>query len=403
MTPLDTDDRNEPGPGSSRYWDDSLEVLLVEDDPDDALIFEKLLRPEVLDLRITRATTIGEATRLLESGTRPDVCVLDLGLPDCAGLEALEKLQQVDSDLPTIVLTGEPHGDIGPQAVRLGAQDYLLKGRVLGAAIARSIRFAIERRNNERSVEALTVAEATAREQARMEASLIARPSLRSQRVQFESRYVASRPGALGGDFLDCVQIDDRFIRCVVGDVAGHGTYQAALGVTLRAGWRSLALDHPPDHDIFPALENLLVSERRSEFDFVTVVGVVIDLAEGTVQVRCAGHPPPFVTGLGLIDDRRRCRPLGIMPLHTPSAGTVHQIGDSFSLVLYTDGLFERRRADGLIGNIDDVEQIFTDAGSDLTVEKVLRTAAKGSGPWRDDVAIARLEVLGATGWRDGQ
>lgn len=403
MTPRNTDAQDTPGHRTARYWDDSLDVLLVEDDPADASLFEKLLRPEVLDLRISLATTISEATGLLESGSRPDVCVLDLGLPDCVGLQALEELRNFDPDLPTIVLTGEPHHDLGPNAVRLGAQDYLLKGHVFGAAIARSIRFAIERRNNERSMKALTVAEAAAQEQARMEASLVARPSLRSQRVHFESRYVASRPGALGGDFLDCVQIDDRFIRCVVGDVAGHGTYQAAMGVTLRAGWRALALDHPPDHDIFPALEKLFISERHSEFDFVTVVGAVVDLTEGTVQVRCAGHPPPFVTGLGLVDDRHRCRPLGIMPPHTPSEGTIHPVGDSFSLVLYTDGLFERRRPDGLVGSIDDVEQIFRDAEPDPTVERVLQAAANGSGPWRDDVAIARLDVLGAAAWRDGQ
>jgi diguanylate cyclase (GGDEF)-like protein len=80
---------------------------------------------------------------------RPACILLDLGLPDADGVEGLERLRIVAPDVPVVVLTGTDDESVGLQALQSGAQDYLVKGRVDGQVLARSVRYAIERMQSE--------------------------------------------------------------------------------------------------------------------------------------------------------------------------------------------------------------------------------------------------------------
>ena len=81
-----------------------------------------------------------------------DVVLLDLGLPDSKGLGAVDRLCSHAPHLPVVVLTGLQDEETGLQAVQRGAQDYLVKGRVDGPLIDRSLRFALERKRAERAL-----------------------------------------------------------------------------------------------------------------------------------------------------------------------------------------------------------------------------------------------------------
>ena len=72
--------------------------------------------------------------------------LLDLSLPDAARLEALMQLRAAAPDVPIVILSGLQDELLAVKAVQEGAQDYLVKGRVDGAAIGRSIRYAVERK-----------------------------------------------------------------------------------------------------------------------------------------------------------------------------------------------------------------------------------------------------------------
>ena len=121
-------------------------VLLVEDNPGDARLVVELLSEAMGDsFKITHVEQLADARQeVMEYGTG---CVLlDLSLPDAARLEALMQLRAAAPDVPIVILSGLQDELLAVKAVQEGAQDYLVKGRVDGAAIGRSIRYAVERK-----------------------------------------------------------------------------------------------------------------------------------------------------------------------------------------------------------------------------------------------------------------
>lgn len=124
---------------------DRIHVLLIEDNPGDArLITEELThgRRDIFDLE--RVARLGEGLRRLE-GNHVDVVLLDLSLPDSHGLATLSQVREHAPQTPIVVLTGLDDEDMAMNAMKEGAQDYLLKEQITPDALSRSIRYAIER------------------------------------------------------------------------------------------------------------------------------------------------------------------------------------------------------------------------------------------------------------------
>ena len=131
-----------------------IKVLLIEDNPGDArLIVELLGAGNVTDFALERVDRFQAALeRLREGGV--DVVLLDLGLPDSQGLDTFRRAQKGAPDVPIIVISGLADERIALEAVRSGAQDYLVKGRIEGPQLARAIRYAIERSQSETDLRA---------------------------------------------------------------------------------------------------------------------------------------------------------------------------------------------------------------------------------------------------------
>jgi diguanylate cyclase (GGDEF)-like protein len=121
-------------------------VLLVEDNPGDARLVVELLSEATGDaFSVVHVEQLADARQqVMDSGTG---CVLlDLSLPDASRLEALMQLRAAAPDVPIVILSGLQDELLAVKAVQEGAQDYLVKGRVDGEAISRSIRYAVERK-----------------------------------------------------------------------------------------------------------------------------------------------------------------------------------------------------------------------------------------------------------------
>ncbi len=124
---------------------DPLKILLVEDNPGDVLLFKGFIKNvEGAPCELVHCGKLEEAIKLTQD-SKPDIVILDLSLPDSHGLETIEKFQRAEPTTPIIVLTGQVSESVGLEAVRAGAQDYLVKGRIDGDSLIRSIRYAIER------------------------------------------------------------------------------------------------------------------------------------------------------------------------------------------------------------------------------------------------------------------
>jgi len=127
----------------------TIKVLLVEDNPGDALLVRMLLEEVgASKLDLTEVGLLGEALeRLVEEDF--GVVLLDLSLPDSQGLDTVNQVRVVAPEAPIVVLSGLDDEEMALQALQSGAQDYLVKGQGDGDLIARSIRYAIERKKAE--------------------------------------------------------------------------------------------------------------------------------------------------------------------------------------------------------------------------------------------------------------
>jgi signal transduction histidine kinase len=122
-----------------------LKILLIEDDPDHAYLFREILKgTRGVSIDIRHSDRLSSAFDNLSS-EQFDIVVSDLGLPDSDGIETFLRIHTRYPDTPIIVLTGMSDEDLAIKAVQGGAQDYLVKGRVEGDLLIRSMRYAIQR------------------------------------------------------------------------------------------------------------------------------------------------------------------------------------------------------------------------------------------------------------------
>lgn len=126
-----------------------INVLLIEDNDVDARLTQDLLAEwSVEEFHITHVKTLAEGlTRLGQ--TRFDAILLDLSLPDAFGLPTVRQVHATNPAIPLVVLSGVSDQTLALQAVQQGAQDYLVKGQGHPELLARSVRYAIERKRTE--------------------------------------------------------------------------------------------------------------------------------------------------------------------------------------------------------------------------------------------------------------
>lgn len=125
--------------------DESISILLVEDSPSDAALVRAHLERSGHEFRVDWAVSLAEGSQRLE---RAACTVLDLTLPGLDGLAELAAFVTRVPDMPIVVLTGYDD-ELGVEAVRAGAQDYLRKDDLNPAELQRAVRHAIERKHSE--------------------------------------------------------------------------------------------------------------------------------------------------------------------------------------------------------------------------------------------------------------
>lgn len=325
-------------------------------------------------MRLRRACDLAQALDELSDDVA--CALLDLGLPDTDGLDGVRRLRERAPNVAVVVLTGRDDERLGIEALGAGAQDYLVKGQVEPQVVARAIRYAIERRRAELSEQELLEARLQARENTRLERGLLPTALVTDARLRLATAYRPGREQALlGGDFYDAVELDGGPLHVVIGDVCGHGADEAALGACLRIAWRALTLAQRPPEETLATLHAMLPHESHAPYVFATLANVTVSPDRRSATVMLAGHPAPIAidgSGVRSFDTAIAAPPLGILEQSAwPSFET--ELGDRWSLLLYTDGLVE-----GKIGSGN--ERL----GPERLVEMVERHVAATPG-WRDD------------------
>lgn len=126
--------------------DATCRVLLVEDNPGDAVLVGEMLPAG--EFSVDHVETLEAASEAL-SRNPYDLILLDLGLPDAKGTEGVTRLAGEFPEVALVVLTGLQHDEMAVKAVRAGAQDYLVKGMVPSEQVPRALRYALARKEIE--------------------------------------------------------------------------------------------------------------------------------------------------------------------------------------------------------------------------------------------------------------
>jgi len=133
-----------------------INILVVDDDCDDHRLVELFLKKssQPVEFTVSIAETLVQAFEILSGGFF-DVLLLDLQLPDSNGIQTVQKARSASPYIPIVVLTGLTDEEMGLEAIRNGADDYLIKGQSLQYTLARTVRYAIERKQTEKLKEVM--------------------------------------------------------------------------------------------------------------------------------------------------------------------------------------------------------------------------------------------------------
>jgi signal transduction histidine kinase len=201
-----------------------LSALLIEDNDDDVgLISEMLADAPGVRFELTCTDRVGKACAHLRKN-KFDIILMDLGLPDSDGIESFRKIHAQVEATPIVVFTICDDETKGINAVREGAQDYLVKGKVDGELLVRSICYAIERKRSEMEIRAYAEKLEKANEELQ-EFAFVASHDLQEplRKVQafgerLKLKYEASL-GEDGRDFLERMQKAARRMETLIQDL----------------------------------------------------------------------------------------------------------------------------------------------------------------------------------------
>ncbi|HEY2959650.1 MAG TPA: SpoIIE family protein phosphatase [Actinomycetota bacterium] len=297
------------------------------------------------------------------------------------------------------------HGH-GPFVESTPTQSFLLTQTSAAAVMATSLVLAaltVERELAGRRLgdreRQLTEAHAQAELSRRLQSGLLPVLSLRDPELLLRTRYQPGQERALlGADFYDAVELPDGTVATLIGDVAGHGPDEAAVGVALRAAWQGLVLSGHGPGAVLHGLDKVLVSNRPSEEMFTTVFCTWISPDRSRVTLASAGHPPPLLVSDGKVrvEEVPGGPALGIHDDGYAWESRTIEVGAGWTLLCYTDGLVEGLSAPGSVERfgaealVTTLARLLAEGGEPDAVLDDLLAAVRGAngGDLSDDVAI---------------
>lgn len=365
----------------------TIRILLVEDSAISARLLFGFLKKGLPNHEVHHATTLSDGMAFLDSRVF-DIVLLDLNLQDSAGLDTFISVNAHPAKTPIVVLSGDGNEQLAVEAVRLGAQDYLVKSQFDHNHLSRSIRFAIERSQRIHFEDEVVGARV-------IQQKLY--PSKSPKVPGFNIAGLAFPAAQVSGDYFDYLPMSDGQLGIVVGDVSGHGVGPALLMAETRAYLHALTYDarsgRPSESgDLAQVLfraNNLLMATCDSLF--VTLFFLCLDPQTNSYTYAAAGHRILHLTHEKTILKRDSTGPaLGFTHDAEFNVAGPFPISEGDVLFIGTDG-FEESQVNGELFGIDRVaEALWQKAG--CGAEAMLRNAHRlateftGNIPQADDM-----------------
>ena len=318
-------------------------ILLVEDSEDFATLIGAHLRRAFADLPIVRLERLAQCQDELGKNDY-SVILLDLNLPDSSGLKTLEAVLSTNRRTPIVVLTGVEDETLAVEAVRIGAQDYILKDALHLGTLVRSVRFAIER--SQRRETDIALSHALGELDAARAAQQRLFPQAAPEIAGFDIAGISLPAASAGGDYFDYLNLPDGRLLSVVGDVSGHGLSSALLMVEVRACLHTLTNFSSDLSKCFAFLEKYLSAGPLSRH-FLTMFGLALNSIDATYEFIGAGHTGYHIHSNGEIRDLRTENALLGFELNGSFEKSPPQKMESGDVIFIpTDGLHETHNSE---------------------------------------------------------
>ncbi len=341
-----------------------------------------------------------------------DVFLFDYRLGKDNGLDLLKEVIAKGIRTPVIMLTGQGDKDIDFEAMRRGAADYLVKGKIDGAVLERSIRYAIEHNKTLGQLRASRDSLYTTTQQLEKALTSINEELETAQRVQKSllPQNLAAVGGVdvavsymptsiIGGDMYDIVEIDDDRIAFLILDVCGHGVPAALIAAMSKVSFTRTILKYDSPRYIFTQVNGELC-RFMPDGRYVTGFLGILDKAKKTFTYSRAGHPPVALVRPG-------SDAVSYLKIPAPLIGIFYDskfeeasidVSSGDVLVFYTDGLVECVDADGKHFNMQEFENAVLANKSD-TAAAILDSISlslnsfRSGAPQADDITTLVVKI----------
>ncbi len=315
-------------------------ILLVEDSPTARFHAQVCLKKGLQgNYSLLQAENLAVAIEKLRKNP-VDVILLDLNLPDSQGLDTFRRLSHISAGAAIVIISGDTDERMAVSAVRLGAQDYIVKGSGFTAEVlGRTVHFAIER--NARHL--LETELASVRLDLEIADAIQQRLYPHSE-SEFPNVSLAGRCSSATqncGDYYDYITRPDGSLLVVIGDVSGHGMGPAMMMVETRAFLRALASSTMELGEILTHVNRLIADDMQQHL-FVTLFAANLDASGQHLSFCSAGHPGYLVKQDGrVVTLQSDNTPLGITPEEIYPTTSVAEFEAGDLLALFTDGISE--------------------------------------------------------------
>jgi phosphoserine phosphatase RsbU/P len=320
-------------------------ILIADDQPDLVDALRLLLKPEgvAIDAAHSPDAVLSAVTK-----TSFDLVLMDLNYTADTtsgreGIDLLARLQELDSLLPVIVMTGWGSIDLAVEAMRRGVRDFVQKPWD-NQALVTTLQAEIARGRERRA--------AAVREQREVdEARRIQRTLLPASLPLMDGFELAAswQPASgVGGDCFDAIKFSPRRLGLSIADVVGKGIPAALLMSNLQAAVRAFATEAARPAELCEQVNGILCG-RIGDGRFISFFYCVADEELGRLTYTNAGHfPPMLVRSDGSITRLSSGGPvLGVLP-HSVYESECVPFARGDRLVLYTDGITEARDTAGI-------------------------------------------------------
>jgi sigma-B regulation protein RsbU (phosphoserine phosphatase) len=389
-----------------------VRVLLIDDDEDYYVITRDFLGDvEGYSCVVTWKSSFEEGLAELDR-VDYDVCLLDFQLGARNGLELLRQAATRGCRIPVIMLTGQGDLSIDLEAMKAGAADYLIKGKIDSSLLERAIRYALERtrtleqlRSSRDSLHATKekLEEALNNINEELETAKMVQKSFLPNRIgvtpglELAATFLPS--GSIGGDLYDIIKIDENRLALLLFDVCGHGVPAALISAMAKVSFARQILQTGAPDQILREVNNELVSFMPNERYLTAFLGI-FDIAKRQFLFSRAGHPPAILVRRSTnAVEYLSCKGafVGLYPdARYDCASVALEQGDT--IVLYTDGIIESMAGSGdRFGKDRLATALIQSSGADpsdtITTLIAEWNAFVGNEPQADDITLLVARV----------